>query len=450
MDTTVPLPSTLVPVIPSVDECEQFSILTIGDPHFKEHNSVETGPMTQAVVAQAEFCKPKFIVNLGDTLHDHNSADLTTLTRAANFIKGLGQVAPIYVLIGNHDRINNRDFLTPVHPFPLCESPDIKIIWTTLVEKIGGYWFIFVPYVPKGRFVEALMQGNYADMLKDIVSSNIGSNGTAPSGTVDVDRPWMYAKIIFCHQEFRGVKRGDAVSISGDTWPENAPLIVAGHYHDYQRPQHNIIYTGTPIQHDFDESEDKSLSLLFVNSETVNEQRIRLGLPLKRRAYLTLDDITNYQAVDRLTKIIIRDTTSRLKVALASPIVDQWRKAGFIIGSDELPESGSFTDYNGGTGNQMTAAGVVPTIGGGTCDIALDTIGNCFREPVNFNSIFYNALENDVQRSIFQQHFGSVSSANVPNLVSNVPLAMGLPTMVLPPIQNVIQYQSTDAAFSYI
>ena len=405
---------------------QEYTVLAIGDPHFKDNNALETGPMTEAVVAQAAACKPKFIVNLGDTLHDHNSLEQTVLNRAADFIKGLSQVAPTYVLIGNHDRINNQDFLSPVNPFPLCESPAIKIIWTTLVEKIGDYWFIFVPYVPKGRFIEALMYGNYSAMKLDIEG-------------IDMERPWMSAKAIFCHQEFRGVKRGKSISIKGDIWPENAPVIIAGHYHDYQMPQLNIIYTGTPIQHDFDESEDKSISLFFIQPKSVNEQRLRLGLRLKKRVWITLDDVMTYQPTDKLTKIIIKDTTSRLKTALSSPTVKQWMSAGFIVGSEEIPEAcNAVISLNQQTGMQAISE---------SSGSASDNIANCFREPVNFSQIFFNALENEVQRSIFQQHFGSVTQAPAPYIAYNpVPLPMSPPQQ-----QTMTNFQYTnDVAFNYM
>ncbi len=66
-----------------------------------------------------------------------------------------------------------------------------------------------VPYVPPGRFVEAL---------------NIIDNEW-----------WKNVNCIFAHQEFYGCKMGAIESIEGDKWDHSFPLVISGHIHSEQR-----------------------------------------------------------------------------------------------------------------------------------------------------------------------------------------------------------------------
>ena len=94
-------------------------------------------------------------------------------------------------------------------------------------ENINNEKFIFVPYVPPGRFEEALRT------LKD---------------------DWISASCIFAHQEFAGCKMGAIVSIEGDKWDIKNPIVISGHIHSKQQPQKNIYYSGSAMQHAFGES----------------------------------------------------------------------------------------------------------------------------------------------------------------------------------------------------
>src|SRR5690349_5041475 len=91
--------------------------LVIGDPHFKINNGHKTAEMTKAVILIANEIKPDFIVNLGDTLDRHANIHVDPLCDAVNFIHQLSLIAPVYMLIGNHDRRNNSEYLTEIHPF---------------------------------------------------------------------------------------------------------------------------------------------------------------------------------------------------------------------------------------------------------------------------------------------------------------------------------------------
>ena len=93
-------------------EPEPITVLTIGDPHFKVGNVPESKEMTKKLISLAKNIKPTFIVCLGDILHRHETIHVSPLMRAEEMVRLLSEIAPIFVVIGNHDRPNNSNFLT--------------------------------------------------------------------------------------------------------------------------------------------------------------------------------------------------------------------------------------------------------------------------------------------------------------------------------------------------
>jgi len=274
-----------------VDETNQLplSALIIGDPHFKVANIRETNAMVEAIVRVSLQRRPDIIIVLGDVLDRHETIHVSPLTRAVKFLARLMEIAPTYVLIGNHDLKNNRQFLSDEHPFNALKywGNRMTVVDTTTMVTLNGHEFVFVPYVPPGRFVEALDQ--------------------CPG--------WERATCIFAHQEFRGAQMGAITSIDGDDWPLINPYVITGHIHDYQEPQVNILYTGTPIQHAFGDRHDKTISYVTFHSPIErHRERIDLGLPRKQIVRITCAEVSTYvpQANCEL-KIIIRGISGEIK-----------------------------------------------------------------------------------------------------------------------------------------
>jgi len=145
-------------------------------------------------------------------------------------------------------------------------------------ETIKGVKFIFAPYVPPGRFEEAL-------------------------NTFEGD--WRDAYCIFAHQEFAGCKMGSIVSVEGDRWPLTNPHVVSGHIHSKQKPQENIYYSGSAMQHAFGESEKNIIAYLTFEEGVpgYNKEEIDLELPRKKIVYMDVEDICNYSVPDTEDKI---------------------------------------------------------------------------------------------------------------------------------------------------
>jgi len=158
---------------------------------------------------------------------------------------------------------------------------NVIIVDKVLSKKIKGKKFIFTPYVPNGRFQEAL------ETLND---------------------SWEDANCIFAHQEFAGCKMGAIISIDGDKWPITAPLVVSGHIHSRQKPQENIYYSGSALQHAFGESEKNILAYLTFDDDKYHLDEINLELPRKKIIYMDVEDIDSYN---------LPETEDKLKVTLS-------------------------------------------------------------------------------------------------------------------------------------
>jgi DNA repair exonuclease SbcCD nuclease subunit len=151
------------------------------------------------------------------------------------------------------------------HPFLRWESNSIHIVNNTRKFIIDNMSFLFVPYVPPGRFLEAI--GGFDDY-----------------------------RCIFAHQEFKGCKMGSIISEHGDTIPDID--IISGHIHERQRIG-KLYYPGTPYQTNMGESSDKSISLLEFTNTTILETRIALpSIPKKITIDVTASQLLSWTPPD--------------------------------------------------------------------------------------------------------------------------------------------------------
>ncbi len=285
--------------------------LVIGDPHFKTNEMVQSIRMAEAIVQIAAEAKPDFIVCLGDTLDRHETIHVEPLTQAIKWLSQLKDIAPVFLLIGNHDRPNNSDFLSDKHPFSgLDQWKNLIVVDKVITRSYGEFNFFFVPYVPPGRFQEALE--------------------TNPDWSLK--KKWTAG---FSHQEFYGIEVAKGIfSDKGDRWPVDGPLLINGHIHDRSIPQANIISIGTPRQHDFDESFDKAISLFTFTADAYKEVRIPLPLPRKLIVRLTTQEFYTYELPSPLVdyiKIEISGTRAELVTIRKLDKIKQFRKAGVKI-----------------------------------------------------------------------------------------------------------------------
>lgn len=259
-----------------------LSVLTIGDPHFTKDNLPDINVFITKIINIVKNEHPDFVVILGDLLDTHGVVLSILMNKAYMFIYELSKLSEVYVLVGNHDYINNTQFLSTHHwmnamkHWKRVHIVDTGVTCTTQYGK-----FIFCPYVFPGRFIEALSI---------------------------IDPDWKSSRTIFCHQEFKGCKMGAITSIEGDEWDINNPFVISGHIHDKQRIQDNVFYTGSAIQHSFGESHDKTISMCYFGSN-IRIENLNLGMPTKKILYIDVDNIDNFNYT--------KDTEDKLRITVS-------------------------------------------------------------------------------------------------------------------------------------
>ena len=300
-----------------------LTCLAIGDCHFKTNSTLATSRMSEAILSVIEQRRPDFIVMLGDTLDRHETVNSIVLSQAIKFLHDLSSLAPTYLIIGNHDRPNNSDFLSDDHPFTALRYWDnLTVVDKAVISEIQGKKFIFVPYVPPGRFHEAL-------------------------GTLTED--YHNATAIFAHQEFRGAKMGAIESTEGDIWDPTDPYTISGHVHDYDELQINLLYTGTPMQHAFGDKEDKTISFFTFQGQSRYHERIDLHLPKKRMLHLTCNQLLQLNPetfdVNTEVKIVAKGTSAEIKTLMKMQIIKDLEAKKVKISYKEITEVTPLTSF---------------------------------------------------------------------------------------------------------
>jgi len=261
----------------------ETSVIFIGDPHFQVSNIEEVEIFIKRITDLVSERKPDIVVIGGDLLHTHERLHTIALNKAYEFVDKMRKITKTYVLVGNHDYIQNQQFLTDNHWMNAMKDwKNTVIVDEVVIETLNNEKLVFVPYVPPGRFEDAL--------------NTMGDD-------------WRDASCIFAHQEFYGCKMGAIISEEGDKWSLDNPYVVSGHIHSRQIPQKNIYYSGSAMQHAFGESEKNIIACLDIHDKTYTLDEVDLSLPRKRIVY------TDTETIDEL--IIPTDTEDKIKVSVS-------------------------------------------------------------------------------------------------------------------------------------
>lgn len=245
-----------------------LNILCIGDVHIQTNNTIDIKIFTDKLY---EYIKKNdeiidIIVLMGDILHTHERLHTIPFNIANVMIDTLSSMKPLYVLVGNHDYINNSQFLTTNHWMNCFKNrKNINIVDNIMVCNHNNLNVIMCPYVPDGRFIEAL----------DTINN-----------TID----WTKAECILAHQLLDGAKMGAIVAENVEKWEDTYPYLISGHIHDKQKVKNNLYYTGSSMQHAFGESHDKTICLVKIDT-SINIEEIDLDLPKKQILYYDIENI---------------------------------------------------------------------------------------------------------------------------------------------------------------
>jgi UDP-2,3-diacylglucosamine pyrophosphatase LpxH len=267
-----------------------MKILFIGDPHIKTDNGEEVDLLIKEIqrVSSVEKNEKKYdyIIVGGDVMHYHERLFTLALNKALHFIDILRKIAPTYILVGNHDAINNSIFLTEQHWMNALKSWDNVVIVDnvmTISDTVG-----LCPYVPPKRLIEAFS----TKMTKE---------------------EWMKMKVWFVHQEINGCRMGAILSENSDEWLEEYPILISGHIHDHQQPQENVYYPGTPLQHSFGDSDVRVLTKIEIEND-VNITYLPIDVPVKKILKTVLSSIDKVVNVIRKERESNRHISFKIKI----------------------------------------------------------------------------------------------------------------------------------------
>lgn len=241
--------------------------LVIGDVHIAERHLPLSKEAMNNCINEALKVKDsiQFIVVMGDVFDRHDNVKLRHINYAGIWLQKLAQIKPTIVLIGNHDRVDNKDFCSRIHPLmnlritteEKAEKGTLIFVTKPYILNIKGKKILFVPYVQPGRFMEAIdMNIKEIDILKK-------KGRTVPDITNVKDYD-----LIFAHQEFYGVFCGPIASTIGDKWEDDYPMVISGHIHNRHRFKDNIFYTGSLYPITMSESADKGVLCMSYNVNT--------------------------------------------------------------------------------------------------------------------------------------------------------------------------------------
>ena len=296
-----------------------LKVLTIGDTHFKTNNVKESLEMCTKLYDLVDTEHIDVILHMGDTLNDHERIHVVPLVNAIKFITTLAnkkKERENIMLMGNHDFANNNAFLSEYHPFNgLKGIQNLTIVDKVIVKEFKGMKFVFIPYVHPGRLYEVLATNKDVGDLKSV-------------------------KVFFGHHEIYGGKMGAVVSTAGDKWPLDNPYFISGHVHDYCRPQDNVVYVGTPMQHAFGDRDDKTVSIWTIYPDQPPiEKRIDLGLTKKMILTLKSSEVVSWKPpAGYMFKLIVEGTNSEIKALMKLDYVKTLVKKGIKIVYNTIDE----------------------------------------------------------------------------------------------------------------
>jgi DNA repair exonuclease SbcCD nuclease subunit len=295
-------------------------ILAIGDPHFKVDNIEESKVfITNLSSYLSQNTDIEIIVVLGDVLHNHEKLHTFALNSAIEFFTMLvSHKRKCFCLVGNHDATSNTIFLTDNHWMNALKGWDgLTIVDHPVIEFIGESFITLCPYVPDGRFLEALSHlvtveetrkvKRYLTEDKDMTYSRIKIHD------------WKESKCIFSHQLFDGVKMGVIVAKNVEEWKPEYPFCINGHIHENQRPQENLYIPGSAMQEGYGDMTDKIVAVITITDDKYPLiEEVDLNIKRKKIIYTTIDEIDTIK--EKLEKnenidykIVVKGSDSELK-----------------------------------------------------------------------------------------------------------------------------------------
>jgi DNA repair exonuclease SbcCD nuclease subunit len=326
--------------------------LVLGDPHFKLSNLLEVDRLVEYFCDLIKLHHPTLVIILGDVLHDHEKLHIIPYNRAVKFFRKILDLGTeLFVLVGNHDMTSQNQFLTENHWMTsLKEWEGLTVVDRPLMVDRGDVKLTMCPYVPNGRFIEAL----------DYVSG------------------WKKSSMIFAHQEFMGCQMLNFKSETGDRWSSEYPPLISGHIHSYQWIG-NVFYPGSAMQHSFGDTQKRVIPLVTFESGSHKIDEIKSIMPVKRTIYKDCKDSFDASKIDiQNTRIVVRDTRSSITAFKKSQTYRELQSKNVNIQfkeSDDSLKTSDNTSYKGEDGFVNILNRMVSESGDSDIDKILKSIG---------------------------------------------------------------------------
>jgi DNA repair exonuclease SbcCD nuclease subunit len=311
------------------------TILVIGDTHFRKNHIKEGKEFVSKVLEKLPKIKNlNFTVLLGDILDSHERTDTTSYNLACDFIEKLSEYAKVFVLMGNHDIADQNEFLSKRHFFnPLKKWQNVTIVDSVKTTKFHSHSFVFCPYVPKGKFRDAL--------------------------NTNTESLWETCTCIFAHQELRGCWYNDIESEDGDMWDSDFPPLISGHIHNAQKVGDNVYYPGSSSQIKVNESADKRIwKVEFNKNSEIKIIKINLYMRFIKKITVPLEEIQNFDKnqIDSYNIVLtVTGTREEYKNFKREELYEELRKCGVVIHfSPKIIEDTKFIDKIKGSESQLS------------------------------------------------------------------------------------------------
>lgn len=306
--------------IPDFSDLEDLvNICVVADIHFRPGSFAEGEEFIEKCIAWLESRQPTIIIQLGDLIHTMEVAKQPAYEQACRFVEFCSKIAPTYVLMGNHDLINNSQFLTNKHFFnPLKKWPNVCIVDRPTHVNVGGYDLVMCPYVAQGRFIEALdTMLEYEDPVE-----------------------WQLSDCVFAHVEIDGVLKQQSHSGKKDVWDEAYPPLVSGHIHKACKLGPNVYYPGSAMQVAIDEDPEKRVwQISFDPDDGIQIEKTDLELRARKEVHIDYADLSKFDFNLPLRyniKLKISGTSEQFKLFRKSQLHAKMSRAGVSFGYDPI------------------------------------------------------------------------------------------------------------------
>jgi DNA repair exonuclease SbcCD nuclease subunit len=264
-------------------------ILLVGDVHIMDKNISSIDLLETQILKTIEEEKIDECIVLGDILHNHERLKSIPHNRAHKFLKDIASKVHTFVLVGNHDYINNSQFLSENHWMECLKGIDNLVV----VDKVMKYNInINVNMVTTNKEEKKNMSAN-TSMSKDMMRTNKEEKKLKSNFSInDLSKTFpirlclcpyvpngryieaLHTKIkdirkesdfYFSHVCVNNMKMGAIVVNDADDWKEDFPPLFVGHEHTFQVIAKNCICTGSSISTSSSEGVDKYLVVIKVD-----------------------------------------------------------------------------------------------------------------------------------------------------------------------------------------